>query len=234
MGSRGGCANQKTMSNATLEARYGSEFLKDIGGKTLIDFGCGYGHDAIALSLNGAVKVVGIDIREHVLEQARANAEKAGVADRCVFTTQTDIKADVIVSYDAFEHFQDPKYILELMNTLLAPGGVIWISFGPPWYHPRGGHLFSVFPWAHLIFSENALLRWRSEFKNDGATRICEVEGGLNRMSLRRFIRLINSGPLEVEALQFIPIRGCRALINPLTRELFTSVVRCRLRRSRV
>jgi hypothetical protein len=54
-----------------------------------------------------------------------------------------------------------------------------------------GGHLFSVFPWAHLIFSEQALIRWRSDFKSDGATRFSEVAGGLNQMTIRRFERLI-------------------------------------------
>ncbi len=51
------------------------------------------------------------------------------------------------------------------MNTLLQPAGEVLVSFGPTWYHPLGGHLFSVFPWAHLIFSEKALIRWRSTFK---------------------------------------------------------------------
>ena len=47
-----------------------------------------------------------------------------------------------------------------MMESYLAPGAKVIATFGPTWYHPLGGHLFSVFPWAHLIFTERALLRW--------------------------------------------------------------------------
>jgi hypothetical protein len=72
------------------------------------------------------------------------------------------------------------------MYDLLRPGGQVVVSFGPPWFHPFGGHFFSVFRWAHLVFSEAALIEWRSAFKTDGATRFREVEGGLNQMTVRR------------------------------------------------
>ena len=61
----------------------------------------------------------------------------------------------------------------------VADSGQVHISFGPPWCHPLGGHLFSVFPWAHLLFTEHALLQWRAGFKHDGATRF--GEGGSTR-----------------------------------------------------
>jgi ubiquinone/menaquinone biosynthesis C-methylase UbiE len=57
-----------------------------------------------------------------------------------------------------FEHFTEPKLALDAMYRLLRPGGTLVASFGPTWYHPLGGHLFSVFPWAHLIFSEDDAL----------------------------------------------------------------------------
>ena len=76
------------------------------------------------------------------------------------------------------------------MFDLLKPGGLLIASFGPTWYHPLGGHLVSVFPWAHLIFSETALMGWRSGIRADGAKRFHEVEGGLNQMTIRRFEQL--------------------------------------------
>ena len=77
------------------------------------------------------------------------------------------------------------------MDQHLQPGGEVLVSFGPTWYHPLGGHLFSVFPWAHLIFSEKALISWRSAFKTDGATRFSEVAGGLNQMTIAKFEALV-------------------------------------------
>jgi SAM-dependent methyltransferase len=131
---------------------------------------------------------------------------------------------------DGFEHFADPRAVLQTMSRLLRPEGRVLLSFGPTWFHPLGGHLFSVFPWAHLIFTEVALLRWRARFKHDGATRFGEVEGGLNQMTVRRFQKLVAASPLAFEAFETVPIRRLRALATPLTRELFTSRVRSRLK----
>jgi len=83
-----------------------------------------------------------------------------------------------------------------------------------------GGHLFSVFPWAHLLFSERALIRWRSDFKTDGATRFSEVAGGLNQMTM---------SPLRMSWMECVPIRKLHRLHNYLTREFTTSIVGCEL-----
>jgi SAM-dependent methyltransferase len=134
-----------------------------------------------------------------------------------------------VVSLDAFEHFADPEAILQSMSTLLRPAGEVLVSFGPTWYHPLGGHLFSVFPWAHLIFSEQALIRWRSTFKTDGATRFGEVAGGLNQMTIAKFEQLVAGSHLKFTDLEVVPIRKLRRFHNHLTREFTTAIVRCRL-----
>ena len=206
-------------------------FLGSVAGKTVIDFGCGEGLEAIDIAQRGARRVIGVDSREDILQTARGNAAAAGVGDRCWFATSTEELADVVISVDAFEHFDRPAEILDIMNQLLRPGGEVFVSFGPTWYHPLGGHLFSVFPWAHLLFSEQALLRWRSTFKTDGATRFSQVEGGLNQMTIRRFERLIEASPFRLAALDLVPIRKLAPLHNRLTREFTTAVVRCRLRK---
>ncbi len=135
----------------------------------------------------------------------------------------------MVVSLDAFEHFADPGEILRIMDGLLHPGGEVLVCFGPTWLHPLGGHLFSVFPWAHLIFSEKALIGWRSRFKTDGATRFGEVAGGLNQMTIRRFEKLVAASPFEFVTLEPVPIRKLRWLHNRVTREFTTAVVRGRL-----
>ena len=207
----------------------GDDFFPRIAGKVVIDFGCGEGVDAVEMAEKGAKRVIGIDIREEVLQAARRRAFDAGVQEACIFATSTDELADVIVSVDAFEHFDEPAEILLIMNALLQPGGEILISFGPTWYHPLGGHLFSVFPWAHLIFSEKALIGWRSAFKTDGATRFGEVAGGLNQMTIAKFEKLAAGSHLKVTALDLVPIKKLQYLHNRLTREFTTAVVRCRL-----
>lgn len=181
------------------------------------------------LAQRGAAKVIGIDIRPEVLARARELARRHDVADRCEFTTATEAKADLVISLDAFEHFGNPGEILGRMSQLIKPGGSIRASFGPTWCHPLGGHLFSVFPWAHLLFSEDALIRWRSDFKDDGAARFCEVAGGLNQMTIHRFEKVVEHSPMQVKWLECVPIRKLRNLHNRLTREFTTSIVRCEL-----
>ena len=203
--------------------------LSRVRGKTVLDFGCGEGGEAIELAMAGATRVIGLDIREDVLNTARQRALDQGVAGICHFTTSTDEPVDIIVSLDAFEHFGNPAAILETMHQLLQPGGECLVSFGPTWYHPLGGHLFSVFPWAHLLFSEEALIRWRSTFKSDGATRFGEVAGGLNQMTIARFEKLVGASGFTIAELEAVPIRKLRPVHNRLTREFTTALVRCRL-----
>jgi SAM-dependent methyltransferase len=201
-----------------------------VKGKTVIDFGCGAGGDAIEMAKAGAKRVIGLDIREEILDLARKQALSEGVPDElCHFTTRAEEMADLVVSVNAFEHFDDPSGILEAMATLLKPGGEVIIHFGPTWYHPLGGHLFSLFPWAHLIFSEAALIRWRSDFRSDGATRFGEVSGGLNQITIRALEKFVEASPLKFAELELIPIKKLRAIHCRLTREFTTSVVRSRL-----
>ena len=217
------------VGKSKLRVLLGDDAVERLRGRTVVDFGCGVGAESVEMAKAGA-QVIGVEIQEEGLRQARANAAAAGVADRCRFTAALEGEtADVVVSIDSFEHFDDPLGALRTMYGLLRPGGVLLASFGPPWYHPYGGHMFSVFPWAHVVFAEPALTRWRADLRSDGARRFSEVAGGLNQMTIRRFERLIAQTPFRIEHFEAVPIRKLRRLHNRLTRELFTTIVRCRL-----
>jgi SAM-dependent methyltransferase len=223
------CSGSVYEGKSKLAVLMGEDFFPRIAGKVVIDFGCGEGADAVEMATKGAKRVIGIDIRENLLQAAREQALRAGVQDICLFASSTKETADIVVSVDAVEHFADPAEILRIMNSLLHPAGEVLVSFGPTWHHPLGGHLFSVFPWAHLIFSEKALIRWRSTFKTDGATRFSEVAGGLNQMTIAQFEELIANSPLRFAGFELVPIRKLRPFHNRLTREFTTAIVRCRL-----
>ena len=214
-----------------LRVLLGDPLVERARGKDVVDFGCGIGTEAIELA-TVARSVVGLDTNLSLLEKARERAKDAGVSGRCSFRpTAPPGSFDVVVSLDSFEHFGDPAAVLESMFGLLRPGGQVVMSFGPTWYHPYGGHLFSVFPWAHLLFTESALIRWRSDIRNDGATRFGGVEGGLNQMTVARFERLVKGSRLHLERLEPVPIRAAARFHTPLTREFTTPNVRCILKR---
>lgn len=197
--------------------------LPDLRGKTVVDFGCGHGDEAAELAERGAV-VKGIDIRDDILAEARRRQPRLwfGKID------ELDAQADYVVSLDSFEHFAQPAEILGEMARILKPGGAVLTCFGPTWYHPLGGHLFSVFPWAHLVFSERALMDWRSGIRDDGAKTFAELPGGLNRMTIRRFERIVEASSFSLE-MQCVPIRRTARLHNRVTREFLTAVIRAKL-----
>ena len=192
------CSGAAYRGRSKLEVLFGSRIWSEVSGKVAIDFGCGIGEQAIEMAQHGAKKVIGLDIQEKYLALAKQAAQKAGVADRCEFLSHTNEKVDVVLSLDGFEHYDDPRTVLETMRRLIKDDGRVLISFGPAWFHPYGGHGFSVFPWAHLLFTESALIRWRSEIESDGATRFNEVRGGLNQMTIRRFERLVAGSDFEI------------------------------------
>lgn len=223
------CSGRVYEGKSKLAILMGDEFFTRIAGKVIIDFGCGEGADVVEMARRGAKRVIGLDIREDVLQAARQRALSASVQNTCFFVSSTKEIADIVVSVDTFEHFADPAGILRIMSALLQPAGEVLVSFGPTWHHPLGGHLFSVFPWSHLIFSEEALIRWRSTFKTDGATRFSEVAGGLNQMTIAKFEELVAGSPLKFAGLELIPINKLRSFHNRFTREFTTAIVRCRL-----
>lgn len=216
-------------ADTKLERYFGRDFFPSIQDKIVIDFGCGRGGPAIEMAKRGAKQVIGLDIQERLLETCRAKAIAQSVSDRCVFSTQTDTLADILISKDAFEHFADPAAILVTMASLIKPNGYVLAAFGPTWLHPYGGHLFSVFPWSHLIFSEQAQIRWRADFKHDGATRFSEVAGGLNQLTIAQFEQWVHHSPFQIQWLETLPIRGIQLFNHRLLREFGSSIVRCKL-----
>jgi len=213
------------IGRSKLEVLLGAGIWDEVRGKEVLDFGCGPGAEVVEMAEHGASRVIGIDLRQHWLDLGVEHATNRGVADRCTFAPEWRDPIDVIISLDSFEHFSDPAGVLAHMHRLLRPGGKVLAAFGPTWYHPLGGHIYSVFPFAHLLFSEAALVQWRALHKTDGAKTI--EESGLNKMTIRHFIRLVEASPLRFASFELLPIRPLRWIANRLTREFTTAAVRC-------
>lgn len=227
-GDSGYLSGEAYANKSKLGVLFGQRFFDEIRGRTVIDFGCGTGGEAVEMAERGARRVIGVDIRDTWLEAARRHAAAHDVSNRCVFMTTPDQPADIVVSLDSFEHFEDPAAILRIMDSYLAPGGRVLATFGPTWFHPLGGHLFSVFPWAHLLFTERALLRWRKSIRpKQTATRITDC--GLNKITIRRFEQIVAASPFRFDQFETRPIRGVRMLGWGPFREFGTAIVRCTL-----
>lgn len=168
-----------------------------IEGRSVLDYGCGIGATAIWLAEHGADRVVGIDIQGVDYPRSRLERDYPQHRDRVAFRQigpgydVDEQRFDLVLSKDAFEHVDDPDAYVAAMKASLKPGGVIAIGFGPLWKSPWGGHIdfMTTFPWAHLIFPEHVILNERRRFRPDeNPSRFEEIRGGLNRMTLAKFL----------------------------------------------
>ena len=176
----------QTTTYSQLDRHIGREWRKAVEYRVWLDFGCGLGNQMIEIARAGARKIYGLEISENQLRMARERLRGSGVEERCIISPEPpDEAVDCIFSIAGFEHYQDADGFLQQMYSCLKPGGVVYISFGPPWYHPIGGHAFSPFPWAHLLLAESALVKWRNDHFPGTAASI--NTSGLNRMSVGRF-----------------------------------------------
>lgn len=64
-----------------------------LGGKTLVDYGCGSGILAIVAAKLGAAEAWAVDLDPHALETTRANAVNNGVSDRVRTATPEQLQA---------------------------------------------------------------------------------------------------------------------------------------------
>lgn len=210
------------------------DYVDNLAGKSVVDFGCGLGKQSVALFEKGAARVLGIDTSARYINKARDYARARGVGATVEFSEHIadDHRGqfDIVVSQNSMEHFPDPIAAVMQMKSLLAPGGVILITFGPPWYAPYGSHMhfFTKFPWVNLLFSERTVMRVRSRFRNDGAQRYEDCELGLNRMTIRRFYAVLKACELRAERTRLDCVRGLNFLARvPGMRELFVNRVSC-------
>jgi SAM-dependent methyltransferase len=209
-----------------------------IQNRVILDIGSGEGWHTLAFGEAGAKKVYGIDIESDKIERSRLRAQERGLQERVIFETsipdECQMGCDYILSRDSMEHYQDPKGVLEVMKSCLAPKGQIVISFGPTWFSPYGAHMnyFLPIPWVHLFFSEKSIMGVRSQFRSDGALRYEDVPGGLNHMSVAKFERLVRDCGLKIAQMKYYCVRGKNWLGKiPVFRELFINAISCRLER---
>jgi 2-polyprenyl-3-methyl-5-hydroxy-6-metoxy-1,4-benzoquinol methylase len=100
-----------------------------VAGARVIDMACGegYGSDVLARS---ARSVVGLDANPEAHEHARLRYTAPGLRfDRGLVETYGEPGAfDAVVFLQTIEHVQDPEAVLEHFRSLLAPGGVAYVS----------------------------------------------------------------------------------------------------------
>lgn len=107
-------------------------------GRSMLDVGCGPGRYGIELARRGAKRCVGVDVAQAMIDIARAEADKAGVAKKCAWhvsdwlSWKSDETFDAVVAMGYYDYLEDPLPHLEKMIAA-APKGRVFASFPKRW-----------------------------------------------------------------------------------------------------
>ncbi|MDP9484168.1 MAG: class I SAM-dependent methyltransferase [Chloroflexota bacterium] len=128
-----------------------AEFLGDLTGRRILEYGCGLGQLTVVLARSGAL-VTTFDLSEASIEVARKRAELNGLADRIEFHVASGEALPFEAgSFDlaigkAILHHLDPVIGARELARVLAPGGRATFS------EPLGTNPLVVFARAHLPY----------------------------------------------------------------------------------
>lgn len=115
--------------------------LPDLKGKRVLDIGCGFGWHCRYAADQGAVKVVGTDISEKMLSEARSRTQSTVI--EYVRTAAEDIhfpdaSFDVIISSLVFHYVATFAEVCRAMSRILKEDGVLVCSFEHPVFTAEG------------------------------------------------------------------------------------------------
>ena len=188
--------------------------LGGLAGKTVLDFGCGWGGETAWLAQRSA-RAVGCDINADALDDARRftaqlglpNASFAACTDRSL--PFDDQRFDAVFSTNVFEHVMRPADMLREIRRVLKPGGSFITRFGPLFYSPLGYHLCwaTQVPYAHLLFGFKPIIEVRNT-KREPWHPADWRDTGLNTITFAAFRRAVVDAGLEPWRLQRVPVRG--------------------------
>ncbi len=117
--------------NDLLEQPAMAKMLPDLNGKSVLDLGCGYGHNCLDFVNRGAERVVGVDISEKMLSVAKEKSSHSKIEYFNI--SMTDIsklnkKFDFIYSSLAFHYVKDFDDFAKVMYSTLDNGGQLLFS----------------------------------------------------------------------------------------------------------
>ena len=99
-------------------------------GADVLDVACGTGVLFPDYLKRGASSVTGIDISQEMAKIAASKFPQVQVICGDVEETKFDKQFDVVMVYNAFPHFPDPRKLIEVLAGLVKPGGKLSVAHG--------------------------------------------------------------------------------------------------------
>ena len=125
------------LMRGVIHERYRLGLSAIAGSGSILDVGCGSGRYGIELARRGARRCVGIDVADEMIQIARTEAERAGVADRCVWEVtdflswKSDERFDCGIAMGYFDYLEDP--LPHLCRLVEQVTGLVFASFPKRW-----------------------------------------------------------------------------------------------------
>jgi 2-polyprenyl-3-methyl-5-hydroxy-6-metoxy-1,4-benzoquinol methylase len=98
------------------------------GGRRVVDMACGEGYGSDLLAAAGAASVVGVDANPEAHEHARLRYRRPNLRFVRDLVESFAEPCDAVVFLQTIEHVEDPGAILAHFRSMLAPGGVAYVS----------------------------------------------------------------------------------------------------------
>jgi ubiquinone/menaquinone biosynthesis C-methylase UbiE len=196
---------------------FGRDLTPFLQARDVLDLGCFTGGRTVAWSERyRPASISGIDVAQVFIDAAEAFAESRDV--RASFTVGRGEELpydadsfDAVVSFDVFEHVQDPGRVLEECRRVLKPGGEVFLVF-PSFFQPIEHHISLVttapgihyfFPRQVLVDAYCAIIDERGEPAAWYARRPRELQSWergntINGLTIRRFRRLAEAAGLTI------------------------------------
>lgn len=106
-----------------------------LSGKSVLDLGCGYGWHCLFSAEQGAVRVLGVDLSEKMIEEAKKRNFKPGIEYRVCGIEEYEYPEntwDCVVSNLALHYIEDIRQIFQKVYRTLTPEGIFLLNIEHP------------------------------------------------------------------------------------------------------
>ncbi|OYT10650.1 MAG: SAM-dependent methyltransferase [Bacteroidetes bacterium 4572_112] len=177
---------------------------------SILEIGCGEGGNLKPFVDMGFKRVVGIDLSELKIENAKNFYEEHEYKDNIEFIAQdiydiTDFeKFDIIIMRDVIEHIHNQERFMKFVKNFLKPSSKFFLAF-PPWMNPFGGHqqacksrVLSKLPYFHILpkplFKLLLKIAGEEQYMIDAMLEVKETG-----LTIERFERILKKNDYKID-----------------------------------
>jgi ubiquinone/menaquinone biosynthesis C-methylase UbiE len=193
----------------------------EIGGRRVLEIGCGGGAQALFMGMKGAELICATDVTAYYqgsFSRFQTNINQTKKAFRAFIKEDTssfdsvhyllmdgcnlgfpDNCFDLIYSLSVLEHIKQIDRAIEEMVRVVKPGGIMYHVYAPFFCPAAHRPPILDFPWGHVILTEEEFLDYLNCFRKDELEEdYYFYKNDFAKITLDDFERLLNESGLEV------------------------------------